>query len=185
MTVYPNKVTLRQPANKEINRPVSLSLLWNPATEADSFDVHVATDNGFTMTAMRDSMIAKREIQLSNLQQGTEYFWRVRGKNRAGYGPWSDTWSFTTQSPSGISEDNNSGVQMNIVNKRLLIDYHPYSQSMTGLRITDIRGKTVYSTLLERGQSSADIDLSAMSKGYYVIILEGSTGTISRNIIVE
>jgi len=185
VTVYPNKVTLRQPANKEINRPVSLSLLWNPATEADSFDVHVATDNGFTMTAMRDSMIAKREIQLSNLQQGTEYFWRVRGKNRAGYGPWSDTWSFTTQSPSGISEDNNSAVQMNIVNKRLLIDYHPYSQSMTGLRITDIRGKTVYSTLLERGQSSADIDLSAMSKGYYVIILEGSTGTISRNIIVE
>lgn len=56
---------------------------------------------------------------------------------------------------------------------------------MTGLRSIDIRGKTVYSRFLEQGQSSADIDLSAMSKGYYVVILEGGTGTISRNIIVE
>jgi len=185
LTVYPSKVTLRQPANKEINRPVSVSLLWNPTTEADSFDVHVASDNAFTMTALRDSMIAKREIQLSNLQQGTEYFWRVRGKNRAGYGPWSETWSFTTQSPSGISEDDNSGMSVTVQNNHVILHYGAYSQSVKGIRITDIRGKTILSQTIEQGQSSSDFDMSGMSKGYYVVILDTHTGSISRNIIVE
>ncbi len=185
LTVYPSKVTLRQPANKEINRPVSVSLLWNPTTEADSFDVHVASDNAFTMTALRDSMIAKREIQLNNLQQGTEYFWRVRGKNRAGYGPWSETWSFTTQSPSGISEDDNSGMSVTVQNSHVILHYGAYSQSVKGIRITDIRGKTILSQTIEQGQSSSDFDMSGMSKGYYVVILDTHTGSISRNIIME
>mgnify|MGYP000886457857 CR=1 FL=1 len=185
LTVYPSKVTLRQPANKEINRPVSVSLLWNPTTEADSFDVHVASDNAFTMTTLRDSMIAKREIQLSNLQQGTEYFWRVRGKNRAGYGPWSETWSFTTQSPSGISEDDNSGMSVTVQNSHVILHYGAYSQSVKGIRITDIRGKTILSQTIEQGQSSSDFDMSGMSKGYYVVILDTHTGSISRNVIME
>jgi photosystem II stability/assembly factor-like uncharacterized protein len=185
LTVYPSKVTLRQPANKEINRPVTVSLLWNPTTEADSFDVHVASDNAFTMTALRDSMIAKREIQLNNLQQGTEYFWRVRGKNRAGYGPWSETWSFTTQSPSGISEDDNSGMSVTVQNNHVILHYGAYSQSVKGIRITDIRGKTILSQTIEQGQSSSDFDMSGMSKGYYVVILDTHTGSISRNVIVE
>ncbi|MFN5309282.1 MAG: fibronectin type III domain-containing protein, partial [Candidatus Kapaibacterium sp.] len=179
VTVYPSKVTLRQPANKEINRPVTVSLLWNPTTEADSFDVHVASDNAFTITALRDSMIAKREIQLSNLQQGTEYFWRVRGKNRAGYGPWSETWSFTTQSPSGISEDDNSGMSVTVQNNHVILHYGAYSQSVKGIRITDIRGKTILSQTIEQGQSSSDFDMSGMSKGYYVVILDTHTGSIS------
>ncbi|HRE56359.1 MAG TPA: hypothetical protein PLW09_00940, partial [Candidatus Kapabacteria bacterium] len=185
LTVYPSKVTLRQPVNKEINRPVTVSLLWNPTTEADSFDVHVASDNAFTMTALRDSMIAKREIQLNNLQQGTEYFWRVRGKNRAGYGPWSETWSFTTQSPSGISEDDNSGMSVTVQNNHVILHYGAYSQSVKGIRITDIRGKTILSQTIEQGQSSSDFDMSGMSKGYYVVILDTHTGSISRNVIVE
>lgn len=86
----------------------------------------------------------------------------------------------------GVSNtNNNSSVQINIVNKRLRIDYQPYSQSITGLRITDICEKIVYSTIFEQVQSSANIDLSTMNKRYYVIILKSNTDTINRNIIVE
>ncbi len=183
--IYPAKISLSSPPNASIGQPLENLLRWTKATEADTFAIQVSASQDFASLQAQDSTLTNTVFSITGLTNSTQYFWRVRGKNRAGYGPWSDTWSFTTQSPSAISEENNSGVQMNIVNKRLLIDYHPYSQSMTGLRITDIRGKTVYSTLLERGQSSADIDLSAMSKGYYVVILEGGTGTLSRNIIVE
>ncbi|MFN5310431.1 MAG: T9SS type A sorting domain-containing protein [Candidatus Kapaibacterium sp.] len=51
--------------------------------------------------------------------------------------------------------------------------------------MTDIRGKTILSQTIEQGQSSSDFDMSGMSKGYYVVILDTHTGSISRNIIME
>ena len=181
----PAKPDLLQPNNNAKDIVETQLFEWKTQPFATHYELQLAENTNFSTIIVRDTLEGKTTREISDLKESKVYYWRVRGINKGVIGAWSDTWSFTTQSPNGISEENNSVVQMNIINKRLLIDYHPYSQSMTGLRITDIRGKTVYSTLLERGQSSADIDLSAMSKGYYVIIFEGSTGTISRNIIVE
>jgi hypothetical protein len=67
----------------------------------------------------------------------------------------------------------------------VILHYGAYSQSVKGIRITDIRGKTILSQTIEQGQSSSDFDMSGMSKGYYVVILDTHTGSISRNIIME
>ena len=183
--VYPDKLTLSSPPNASVGQTLENLLRWNKGAEADTFAVQLSMSVDFSVLHAQDSTLTNNVFPIKDLKNSTQYFWRVRGKNRAGYGPWSETWSFTTQSPSGISEDDNSGMSVTVQNSHVILHYGAYSQSVKGIRITDIRGKTILSQTIEQGQSSSDFDMSGMSKGYYVVILDTHTGSISRNVIME
>ncbi|MFN9301894.1 MAG: hypothetical protein ACK6DA_03890 [Candidatus Kapaibacterium sp.] len=183
--VYPAKLTLSSPPNASVGQTLENLLRWNKGAEADTFAVQLSMSVDFSVLHAQDSTLTNNVFPIKDLKNSTQYFWRVRGKNRAGYGPWSETWSFTTQSPSGIREDDNSGMSVTVQNNHVILHYGAYSQSVKGIRITDIRGKTILSQTIEQGQGSSDFDMSGMSKGYYVVILDTHTGSISRNIIME
>ncbi|HSQ76886.1 MAG TPA: T9SS type A sorting domain-containing protein, partial [Bacteroidota bacterium] len=79
-------------------RDVSLqsSLSWSPASNAVSYHVQVSPSSSFAGTAMDRDGIAGTSFPISALANNTAYFWRVRGANSAGFGPWSVVRSFTT-----------------------------------------------------------------------------------------
>jgi hypothetical protein len=65
------------------------------------YQLQVATTPNFSTLVRNDSGITTLSRDMNNvLTLSTEYYWRVRGRNAMGTGPWSEIRSFTT--PVGI-----------------------------------------------------------------------------------
>ena len=86
--------TLVHPLTNAINRPVSDTLKWKSVTGATSYQLQMATAGNFGATT-KDTTRSDTTFYLTGLTNNTKYFWRVRGKNIAGDGPFAID-SFTT-----------------------------------------------------------------------------------------
>jgi hypothetical protein len=94
--VLPDTPTLLSPADNSTNVSTDVTLEWNSADNADSYTIQVSTDANFNTIVEADSGITTLTKLINGLNNGTEYFWRVRGKNVNGNSAWSNTFSFTT-----------------------------------------------------------------------------------------
>ncbi|WP_456430098.1 fibronectin type III domain-containing protein [Rhodocaloribacter sp.] len=92
----PAAVTLVAPEDGAMDVPTEVTLSWNAADGADTYDVQVATDDAFTGLVSDETGLTATSLTVSGLANNTTYFWRVRAANTAGAGPWSETRSFTT-----------------------------------------------------------------------------------------
>lgn len=80
------KATL--PGNIEIIEPQALSkisgttvtLKWKPAKGANVYHLQVATDPRFKWLVTENHNVSGESFEVSNLQQGQQYFWRVAGR---------------------------------------------------------------------------------------------------------
>lgn len=92
----PAKPQLNSPANNDTNVSLSPVLSWDAAQFASSYELSVALDPNFTNIVYSNNNVTTTSQQVPNLGSYKIYYWRVRGKNYAGTGPYSDTWSFKT-----------------------------------------------------------------------------------------
>jgi hypothetical protein len=71
--------------------------LWNHASGATSYQLQVATVPNFSALVRNDSGITALSRTVNSvLTPNNEYYWRVRGWNSLGAGPWSEISAFTT-----------------------------------------------------------------------------------------
>jgi hypothetical protein len=95
--VVPTIPGLVSPENNElVNQDLPLTLEWSPTGFADKFYLQVSTEPNFNTTVVDDSNLTTLEYTISSLQQEQDYYWRVKSKNIAGWGGWSDEWTFTS-----------------------------------------------------------------------------------------
>ncbi len=94
----PGRIVLASPANGETNLPTSPTLSWLTGLQATTHQLQVASDTTFTNIVLSDTNVVGTSRAVTGLANLIKYFWRVRGKNSAGYGSYSIPWSFTTQS---------------------------------------------------------------------------------------
>lgn len=93
----PSAPALSAPANNASNQATTLTLSWAAAGGATAYYLQVGLNSSFTSgLAVVDSTLTTTSKQLSSLAENTTYYWRVRGRNAGGYGPWSSTYAFTT-----------------------------------------------------------------------------------------
>jgi len=103
-----------EPANAATGVPIPPTLRWRryPLGAADAggadaelplnppdgyiFELDVSTSNTFDTFLYTDSTLTDTLKEIAGLSTGEQVFWRVRAKNPAGWGPYSETWSFTT-----------------------------------------------------------------------------------------
>lgn len=71
-------------------------LSWQENSPFALSHIQVASDEAFTNVIFDRTDYTGLQIEVSGLTEGTEYFWRVRGKNTAGTGDWSAVQSFHT-----------------------------------------------------------------------------------------
>jgi hypothetical protein len=93
VTAPPAAPALFAPADGIVLDDLTPVLEWEPAPDAESYTVHVATDNQFTFIVY-DTTTTDTQVEVAQLQYGTRYYWRVRATNQYGTGEWSDVWSF-------------------------------------------------------------------------------------------
>ena len=95
--------TLVNPPNGSTQVPVNVSFDWSDVTGANSYDVEVATDSGFSNLVTSTSLRASQWTVIPALNTGTHY-WRVRSATSCGTSGWAQR-SFTVCSAATASFD--------------------------------------------------------------------------------
>ncbi|HPY80865.1 MAG TPA: hypothetical protein PK548_03380, partial [Bacteroidales bacterium] len=95
--------TLISPANQSQNIPchIGTTLSWSSTAGATYYEI-IYADNANFNNAISDTTTAL-SILTDSLLCTTTYYWKVRGGDNFGYSPWSDIWSFTTDSLATIN----------------------------------------------------------------------------------
>jgi subtilisin-like proprotein convertase family protein len=91
----PGATTLTSPANGAVNvaNPV---LNWGSLPAAQTYEVQVATDAGFTTIVASATGLTSPSYTPAGLINLTTYYWRTRAVNICGNGMYSSIFSFTT-----------------------------------------------------------------------------------------
>ncbi len=90
---------LLSPGDKSIDIPSSVTLKWQTVDNAEKYNLQVATDADFTAIVNDIKDINTTEKEITSLNMGDSYFWRVQAVNSQETGKFSDAWSFTTINP--------------------------------------------------------------------------------------
>lgn len=88
-------MSLTTPADQAVGQNTSVTLSWAANSNANAYDVQVATDNAFT-NIINSGTSATNSYTVSGLSEATGYFWRVQPKNIACIGTYSNPFKFTT-----------------------------------------------------------------------------------------
>lgn len=92
----PDAPGLVSPVNGETNVSTSPTLNWNHSENAETYRVQLSESESFSTVIEDLRNVSDSQVQISGLQNGTSYYWRVNAENQTGTGNWSETWAFTT-----------------------------------------------------------------------------------------
>ena len=154
-----NALTLTAPADGDTDVALAPRLEWNADSNANAYDVEVATDSGFT-NVVSSGTVSTNSYDVSTLQETTTYFWRVKPKNDCGEGSFSTAYSFTTQSCTICASSGN-------------MEYNTSTTLVKFNTIENTTGKTVayndftsISTTVKRGESH-ELTVNVNTDGNY------------------
>ncbi len=102
MTIAPDPPTappLTSPADGATGVDLSPTLSWAFLGSNVTYEVQVATGDDFSNLVTSAMNITAASFEATGLETLTTYFWRVRGTNAGGTGPWSAVRSFETVLP--------------------------------------------------------------------------------------
>lgn len=68
-------------------------LRWSPDERAVRYRVQVASDAGFTSLLIEETVTSLPRLAIRDLEQGRQYFWRVRSEGVEDVSDWSETCS--------------------------------------------------------------------------------------------
>jgi len=84
----------------------SVLMRWHPAEPlpANYYQVQVASDSGMAVL-FADTVITDTSYMLKNLSNNTDYWWKVRGYNAGGWGPYNTPVHFLVNYSTSIDDD--------------------------------------------------------------------------------
>ncbi len=104
----PDIPTLVSPSNSAVGQDLNLTLDWNDAARAASYNLLISDNSNFSDTVFYQSNISGSEyyVPQEKLNYNTKYYWQVNAVNNAGKSGWSSAWSFTTKDEELFTEMN-------------------------------------------------------------------------------
>ena len=174
-TIYPveppQTVKLISPNDDTTGLISDIKLDWDTALTTALYTLQVSTDSLFSNIIINDSTLVLSEynLQSSQLQSNSEYFWRVLGKNFAGKGDWSQVRRFTTGILVGVEEEVS---EETMVKKASIFVYPNPSKNRLNLSINSKSGGNtsvkLFNTLGEVVFMSGDISLEIGTTDYSI-----------------
>lgn len=197
-TPTPGSITLIYPIG-ETDVSVQPEFSWDQASFADEYELEIRNGAGEFADIILDTVVANTEFNYPEDQELAEdetYFWRVRGLNEEGAGPWSDFEFFVTETttsseivhglPSEFTLEQN---YPNPFNPTTEIRYGLPHNAHVEVRVYDMAGREVAMLLNESqpaGYHTIRFDASSLSSGVYIYRLKGTpvNGSGNNNYIL-
>ncbi len=117
----PEAPTLVSPADSGENLSQPIDFDWADISGADMYQLQIDSSASFTSPII-DSTVASSYCEMSGLDDGADFNWRVRAHNAIGWGDWSQMRSFSTEVP-WICGDVDADGEVNIFDITALIAY--------------------------------------------------------------
>lgn len=100
--VPPPVPTLVRPANHSIGRPLYDTLQWTASAGATNYNMQIALDSLFTTMVFNDTTLTATGYIVGQFSPLTNWWWRVRAKNAAGWSAFTIQWTFKTMGPATV-----------------------------------------------------------------------------------
>lgn len=104
---------ITSPANKDQNVTVNPTFSWKLTPNSFGYQFQLSQTPDFSDLIADQFGISNKVSNITDLSEGNIYYWRVRSLGNCGYGRWSETQIFRTQSSQGSNE-------ILVINKELL-----------------------------------------------------------------
>ena len=198
--LLPSAPELITPLEAEINVSLTPLFTWSPTGWPYFYTIQVARDANFLNIERADSNLLVTELQVADttqLMELTTYFWRVRGVNGLGNGPYSLIRFFTTTTITGTVNNNEIPERFNLYqnypnpfnpvtkikfdlprvngNSSLKVDVY----SVTGELV-----KELLNTDYAAGRWELSFDASQLASGIYFYKISASQFTQTRKMIL-
>lgn len=96
---------LESPEHERLNVPLQPLLIWRSAKDAASYNLQLAKQPDFTELVLSDTGIVDTSYQVSVVEAGATFFWRVQAQNDRGKSAWSETWHFTVEPEAEVENE--------------------------------------------------------------------------------
>ncbi len=168
MAPVPPAITLIAPLNNASVSSDSVKCVWRISPSWwDWFEI--STDSLFVASTFIDSALTDTSKVVHNLRNNTPYYWRVRGGNLAGWGPFSERRSFTV-SYTTVSDQYEIPPTF-VLNQNYPNPFNPSTTIRYGLPVRAHVTLTVFNTL---GQQVASLVRNEMDAGYHAVAFDAS-----------
>ena len=177
----PNRPTNVSPKTSSVQHSRTPTFVWsdNSTFAPDSFYLHISTFFVFTDTALlAKTTTPNYSVPTNNpLKQDEVFFWRVAGKNAAGFSPWSYFWNVTTSVKNATKNPFLANMYPNPVSSTSTFEFELNATQNVRVSVIDITGKEVLNVF--EGQLNAQhhtltFDASSLPNGSYFIAIAGS-----------
>ena len=193
----PSTPILISPLNNSQGESLTPLLNWDTASNSTSFGIQVSTDSLFGAIIF-DSVVSISQVTVPSgmLSNNVRYYWKVRGSNVSGSGPWSVIWNFTSaplafhQNGDAIPKEfklyNNFP---NPFNPATNIRFDVPKSGNVEISVYDMLGKeitTLVNLQLQPGTYETEWDASGYSSGiYYYKITCGDFTQTKKMVLVK
>jgi hypothetical protein len=156
---------LSVPSDGSTDIAIPTTLHWTPVTSATGYELQTARDSLFTNVVLDDSAIASTSRQIDSLNEGTIYYWRVRGRTSSQRGPYSVAWRFSTFDPSKTAVDLDLSIPLDyVLHQNYPNPFNPDTRIQFGLPSRTHVTIKVFDAL---GREIGTLENSVLDKGYY------------------
>lgn len=183
---------LTKPTNNANGVAIDQTLEWDKVARAENYDLQIATDDVFSQANMFliDTIVINNNRYVSNLKNLETYYWKVRGKNYSGYGPWSETFKFTTIFTSVPDVMPASIVELtpNPVNGVSTLTVNLENDAHVKIEVVNIAGtklSLLNDKVLPGGGNQFTIKADSYSNGIYFCNIEINGQTITKKFVVS
>jgi hypothetical protein len=170
---------------------VSFNANWDSAATATSYYIDVSTTNDFShMVGVYNNYNTGHvtTFNVTNLSQGTKYYYRVRGANSYGQGPNSNIITVTTTG-LGIGEKNIGNINLypDPNDGQFNIAITTGSEESFTISVYNNLGIKIYedANVAVNGSLIRLIDLGLAPDGMYTVIITGNHETALKKFIVK
>jgi hypothetical protein len=166
---HPPEPTLLSPSDGESDIELPFELDWEDEDDVVWYWVMVDDNDDFTSPEI-DEKIHDSYLEVSGLDDETEYFWRVRVQNTCYWGDWCSNCCFITASLTGVWDAGSDILPEKLAlgqnypnpfNQRTVIEFALPENRLVVLEIYDVLGRkvrTLLSEYLDAGYKAVDWD---------------------------
>jgi hypothetical protein len=185
---------LDSPDDNYTNAPVSFLFTWNPVKRALGYEIQIATSNQFEQSSIVESFdkVWSTNKKIVQLENNKTFYWRVRGWNEDGKGPWSVVRSFSTIVSSvkdnTVTAETTSVYPNPSTKGSTMIDFELNAPATVNMKILNILGKTIlqlspaeYTT----GKQRIVINTANFNPGIYFYSIQAANQTYSGRFIIS
>lgn len=176
----PSRPTNVSPQTASVQHSRQPTFVWSDISKfaPDSFYLHISTFFVFTDTVTLIKTVNTNYNVPASMPLGSDsvFYWRVAGRNAAGFSPWSFFWNLTTSLDRPIKDAFKANLYPNPAVTTTTFDFELNKAQNVRISVVDITGKeilNVYSGQLNANKHSMAIDISSLASGNYYLAIAG------------